>query len=158
MNVTIIADASHCPETGAGGYGFWIACGRGRIGGNGEFKLPVESSCTAEMQAIINALHSAIKKGLVCKEDIVLIQTDCQQAIDNFLKFRTGTTHEQKLVKILYELENKNNLDTRFKHVPGHTSGHEPRLAANNTCDRQARAHMRKARGRILEVTKVLKK
>jgi len=150
MNVTIIADASYCPETGAGGYGFWIACGRGRIGGNGEFILPVESSCAAEMQAIINALHKAIQKQLVCKSDMVLLQTDCQQAIDNFLKFRRGTTHEQKLVKYLHKLENMNNLDIRFRHVPGHTRGDEPRLAANNTCDRQARAHMRAARNRIL--------
>lgn len=32
MRVTILADASHCPTTKAGGYGYWIASERGKKG------------------------------------------------------------------------------------------------------------------------------
>lgn len=35
MKVTIIADASHCGNTGATGYGFWIASDRGKRNGGG---------------------------------------------------------------------------------------------------------------------------
>lgn len=87
MRVTIIADASFCPDTNVAGYGYWIACERGKDGGGGEMKGRVESSLIAEMQAVVNALYISIRKNLVQANDHVLLQTDCEGAI---LKFKTG--------------------------------------------------------------------
>ena len=103
------------------------------------------------MQGVVNALYLGIKRGIISTGDVILIQVDCQQAIDNFLKFRTKMTDEEtSLIRLFYKLEKGNDIMCHFRHVPGHTNGKEPRLAANNQCDRDARLHMRKMRTRIL--------
>jgi ribonuclease HI len=84
MRVTIIADASFCPNTNVAGYGYWIATERGKQGGGGEMKGRVEGNIAAEMQAVANALHIALRLTLVQQKDEVLIQTDCMAAIDAF--------------------------------------------------------------------------
>lgn len=38
MLVTIVSDASFCVDTGAAGYGIWIACDRGKLKLGGRFK------------------------------------------------------------------------------------------------------------------------
>lgn len=67
MRVTIIADASWCPDTYLGGYGFWIASERGKMPGEGVFKRKCNNSCEAEAMALVNALHVGIKNNLVHK-------------------------------------------------------------------------------------------
>ena len=99
MNVTILADASHCPDTKAGGYGFWIASARGKKGGSGVLNGAIASSTLAEMMAIANAIHQGIKFGLVQGHDTLLVQTDCESAIFAFTKKRKGSEEEKKVMQ-----------------------------------------------------------
>lgn len=148
--VTIIADASWCPNTHAGGYGFWIASDRGKQGGSGAFRDTVVSSTAAEMMALINALHHACKVNLVQEHDGVLMQTDCQDAIRYFEGkhpiYNPRREEEQKLVVYFNELLSKAGVSVSFRHVKGHTDGREPRLYINNKCDEFAKRAMRKMR------------
>ena len=96
MNVTIFADASYCNELRVGGYGFWVACERGKKAGGGRLRTnDVSSSTVAEMMALANALHCAIVHGLVLDNDIVLLQTDCMAAIDAFEGRRTRLIQQE---------------------------------------------------------------
>lgn len=150
MNHTIIADASYCPHTGAGGYGFWYASPKAKYGGEGELKNPVTSSCAAEMMAVINALHHACMNGFIEEKDDVLLQTDCKDAI---LVMRGGriihNADERKAKEHLQNLERSFKLRLRYRYVPGHTDGRTARTATNNICDQKARWHMRNMRHRL---------
>ena len=147
MWVTIIADASYCPETGKAGYGFWIACQRGKLGGDGVFHSNVENNIAAEMMAINNALHVGCKRGLVREGDCVLLQTDCQPAIDAFNFRRVNITQqEQSLSEWFKCFCIAKGLKVRLKHVKGHSTSNDARFVVNNICDRKARENMRKAR------------
>jgi ribonuclease HI len=150
MWVTIIADASYCPDTQAAGYGFWIASDRGKRGGHGGIKERVVNSIAAEMMALVNGLYMACRYGLADQGDTVLLQTDCQAAIDAFTHKRARITHEETdLVSYLETLAKDLQLTVMFKHVKGHTSGGTPRLFINNKCDELARDAMRKMRGQF---------
>lgn len=145
---TIIADASYCPDTHVGGYAFWIASDRGKRGGDGMFKSRPVNNIAAEMMAILNGLHDAVKWGLVQDGDGVLLQTDCQPAIDAFNQFRKNQTdQEETLAKWYLDFCVTRRLNVELRHVKGHTNRKEARFASNNSCDRKARANMRKARG-----------
>jgi ribonuclease HI len=150
MLVTIIADASYCPDTGAAGYGFWIASARGRRSGSGSVRQPVTSSISAEMMAMVNGFHQACVWGLIQPKDSLLLQTDCQSAIHAFqnMRFRMSTEEvavvaRMRLIAATYDVE------TSFRHVKGHTSGKTPRTWVNNECDRLAGAAMRVTRERL---------
>jgi ribonuclease HI len=147
MWVTIIADASYCPDTGKAGYGFWIASQRGKMGGDGVLKGKIENNIAAEMMALLNAVDAARKSNLVHKNDSVLMQTDCQPAIDAFKGLRQSiTSQEKRLVRWYKDFCNEHNLHIRFKHVKGHTDNEDARYVVNNICDRKARKNMRQAR------------
>lgn len=146
MNVTIIADASHCPETKVAGYGFWIASGRGKFGGGGAMRSKVDNSTIAEMQAVVNSLWIALDKGFAQEGDEILIQTDCLAAIQAFGSQRYLSADEQKVTRALRGLADNFKLKLKLKHVKGHTTRAEARFVTNNCCDKRAKAAMRKAR------------
>ncbi len=147
MLITIIADASFCPDTKVAGYAYWIICKRGKKGGDGTFKGPVESNIIAEMMALLNALQGGLTSKVVRHNDQVLLQTDCQPAIDTFKKRRRRpSTKEKELIHWLDECLRTNNIAVRFRHVKGHSGRDEGRYVANAICDRKARRNMRKAR------------
>lgn len=150
MRVTIIADASFCPDTNAAGYGYWIACDRGKTGGGDEMKGRVPSSMVAEMQAVVNALYVAARLSLVQQGDSVLIQTDCLAAIDTFegrREFLNG--NEIEVLKAMSHVRSKLELTILFRHVKGHTRNREARFVTNNLCDERAKTAMRRARARF---------
>lgn len=149
MRVTIIADASWCPQTHVAGYGFWIASDRGKQGGSGAMRNTVVNNNAAEMMALINGLHHACKTGLVQACDAVLLQTDCQAAIHALVNAETRkhiSKTELELVAYFKELQDRVGFNVEFRHVKGHTDGKQPRLFINNKCDEFARKAMRKAR------------
>lgn len=150
MLVTIIADASYCPDTGAAGYGFWIASARGRRAGSGSVRKAVTTSVSAEMMAMVNGFHQACAWGLVQKSDKVLLQTDCQSAINAFqnMRFRMNA-EEVAVVAKMRVIAATYDVETSFRHVKGHTSGKTPRAWVNNECDRLAGAAMRVARDKL---------
>lgn len=152
MRVTIITDASWCDMTQAGGYGYWVACERGRERGGAAFRVRPSSSLIAEMMAMVNGLCQAVRSGLVMAGDRVLIQTDCQAAIDIF----SGKTdpHNREELQVLTHMKRalkSSSLVVEYRHVKGHTAGNTPRTYVNNYCDHQARTAMRKLRQNIKE-------
>lgn len=150
MRVTIIADASFCPDTNVAGYGFWIASERGKQGGGGEMKCRVDGNIAAEMQAVVNALYIAHRLQLVQAADEVLIQTDCMAAIDAFEgKRRNLPAQEWEAVKVLRRLRSDHSLRVVFRHVKGHTGKKEARFVTNHLCDKRAKEAMRRARARV---------
>jgi ribonuclease HI len=155
MRVTIIADASHCSDTGAAGYGYWIATERGKHGGGGFIRQKVSGSIAAEMMAIINAVAVAAKRELLQKGDHALLQTDCQGAIDSFTGLRKRLTqHEKDAKELFFELKRGTGFTFSFRHVKGHTSRPEARFVTNNLCDKRAKDGLRLAREWILTDSK----
>lgn len=154
MRVTIIADASHCTDTQAAGYGYWIASERGKHGGGGFIRQKVSGSIAAEMMALINAVAIAVKRELLQKGDHALLQTDCQGAIDAFTGLRKRLSqHEKDAREIFYELKQGTGFTISFRHVKGHTSNPEARFVTNNLCDARAKKGMRLARRFLEEAT-----
>lgn len=150
MRVTVIADASHCPDTKAAGYGFWAVSERGRHGGGGPMQVPIDSSSAAEMAAIVNGLYFALFKGIATKGDHILLQTDCQAAIDAFESKRRILTSDEKYAKArFFDIKKRNNVTVSFRHVKGHTNRTEARYVTNNLCDQRAKDGMRLARRRF---------
>lgn len=155
MRVTIIADASHCPNTGAAGYGYWAVSERGRQGGGGSMRDPVDTSSAAELLAIVNAFFFAQMKGIVAEGDHVLLQTDCQRAIDILeSKIKELSKDERVGKKRFYELKREYGCTVSFRHVKGHTRRTEARYVTNNLCDQRAKHGMRLARKRMKGDTK----
>ena len=155
VRVTIIADASHCTKTKAAGYGFWAVSERGKHGGGGSMASPVDTSSAAELLAIVNGLFFGKLKGILDAGDHVLLQTDCQRAIDVLEgRIQTMTKDERAGRKRFYELKREYACRVSFRHVKGHTSRTEARYITNNLCDKRAKNGMRLARKRIREYGK----
>lgn len=148
MKITIIADASYCCETKIAGYGFWIASSRaGKYGGSGVIKEDVETNNAAEMMALANALAIAVKRGMVAQYDEVLLQTDCVAAISGFMGQRDlRVEQELEVYRWFCSLRSSMNLQTKFRHVKGHTSSNDARSVTNKMCDIRAKKAMRRAR------------
>lgn len=153
MRVTIISDASWCPNTRAAGYGFWSVSERGRHAGGGSFKAGAKSAMHAEMMAIVNALHVTLALGIAAKGDRVLIQTDCLYGIYTFegrglmgKKARKRNAFLSPVVDLFKEHVRANDLTVEFRHVRGHTSVADQRSMAQRHADARARVGMKKAR------------
>lgn len=147
MRVTVIADASFCPEYRVAGYGYWIASERGRKAGGGAMRDLVNNSLVAEMMAVVNALHDGLKYELIMQGDEVLFQTDCIGAMEYLQRMPTGLPVDAgRVTKAFFDLRINAKLDVRFRHVKGHTGLKEARFASNRRCDERAKQAMRKAR------------
>lgn len=149
MNITIIADASFCPDEHVAGYGFWIASQRGKLGGGGKCidGGRVDSSTAAEMMAVCDSIHQAIEARLVQPQDSVLVQTDCMAAIQAFQGLRTNLpVQERNAVKYMQQLTKELALTFMFKHVKGHSGILDARSITNKLCDERAKKAMRIAR------------
>lgn len=148
MLITILADASWCPDTRVAGYGYWIASDRGSEGGGGVMTTrQVASNTVAEMMALANALHHAMLLDLVQADDSILFQTDCIAAILGFTGKRMLALEQERLVNAYMRRSQRMlNLEFEYRHVKGHTRSREARFLANNHCDAQARSYMRQAR------------
>lgn len=150
MRVTIIADASFCPDLKVAGFGYWIASDRGKTGGGGALKGTIANNVVAEMMAVCNGLHQAIFKGLVLAGDEVLLQSDCRPALDAFARVRSKLSEaEHRVVMALDKLISSGNLDVTYRHVKGHSKDKASRYVANECCDKRAKKHLRKARGQV---------
>ena len=146
MNVTILTDASFCPNTKAAGYGGWIASDRGKTMVGGAFKTSISCSEVAELAAVANVVSKATRLGLILPEDHLLIQVDCLRVINVTMgwsePYLVGEADIHKyLVGLLSEFSTY-----RFKHVKAHTSGYDKRTRSNNHCDLEAKRHMKAVR------------
>lgn len=148
MNVTILSDASYCPEYKVAGYGFWIACGRGKLGGGGQITEEVEDTNAAEMMAICNSICYGVDRRLIEPGDRLLVQTDSLAAIDRLQGKRvvTLTPQQERIIAYYQKVVRGLDLTVVFRHIKGHTGLPEARYVANRMCDKRARDHMRAAR------------
>jgi ribonuclease HI len=151
MLVTILSDASYCPETRAGGYGYYAVSERGRSHGGGPMKALRANSQDAEMCAAVNAVHFALKYGIAVPGDALVMQMDCTGAMDK-LKGAECPDGDSALHQWA-DLIHSNGLSVSFRHVKAHVTYAEarksPRLWCNWLCDRHARDGMREARAQV---------
>lgn len=110
----------------------------------------IKGPAAAEMLAVCNVLYIAWAKQLVQARDHVLIQTDCQAAIQAFEGSRTVSNPDEKeAVRYLHTIRREKSLNVSFRHVKGHTNRPEARFVTNNLCDRRAKEGMRQARATL---------
>ncbi|QHB80481.1 putative ribonuclease H-like protein [Sphingomonas phage vB_StuS_MMDA13] len=111
---------------------------------------PVDTSSAAELLAIVNAFFFAQLRGILVEGDHVLLQTDCQRAIDVLeSKIKELSNDERAGKKRFYELKREFGCTVSFRHVKGHTRRTEARYVTNNLCDQRAKHGMRLARKRM---------
>lgn len=145
-----MVDASYCQESGAAGYGYWIASERGKKGGGGPMRGAVCGSAAAEMLAACNALFVALELTLAQPGDHVLLQTDCVSAIQAFEGSRTVRVKDEFTALVYFrKLKKDKSINVSFRHVKGHTTRSEPRYVTNKLCDRRAKEGMRQARATL---------
>jgi len=130
--ITLFADASFCPDTGAYGWCFWIKHGSPakttlRSGGG----LGMKGSHQAEVEALRQGLQEIETLGILGKN--IVIQSDCLGALNTIEaeleKFRTAGA------KRAYS-----------KHVKGHQGHKDKRSSVNTICDQRAGECMMKFR------------
>jgi ribonuclease HI len=149
MLVTILTDASWCPDTGAAGYGYWIASGRGKRPGGNTMRR-ASNPTHAEMMAIANGLTLAVKAGLVERGDDVLVQTDSTDAIaclrGERMRYESFTLELAEVRSYVVAFALEHELRIEYRHVKGHSDRPKARYKANNHCDERAKKFMRRAR------------
>jgi len=124
MLVTVIADASWCPRTRAGGWAAWVRAEGTKIARAGAFKGRAVSSNQAEEWALRNGMYIAAQVPGVTR---LLAQSDCLNML-------------QRMPEIV------GGLPVEYRHVKGHTKNPAARSWVNRWCDAEAKKHMRSQR------------
>ena len=162
--VMIFADASWCSETRAGGWGAWIkADGAQSITTGASLKGEIASAHVAELMALANAIHVAKANGFLAESAVVMLQSDCANALANIRRRLPGATNnrarggcvitptsrKRKLapgaaepLEAIAKIATEHKLHIQVRHVPGHTAG-EGRQYVNRLCDGIARRGMK---------------
>lgn len=164
--VVLISDASFCPDTRAAG---WAGAAIARDGinvhrTNGPIKDRCSKSGTAEFFASLYTLRWAIDKGVVWKNDKVIIIVDSLEVYGNQMRKSAAAverlTAEDKLwsnhvngqgpLMMMSALIGRYGLDVEFRQTAGH-----PTKAVRNSdrvarlmhdCDRLSRTQMKERR------------
>lgn len=142
MLVTLITDASSCPDTLGAGYGYWCVSERGREGSGGILKGDIKDSYEAELKGAINALIKCHKKGLIQDHDTVLIQLDNKGVVGLFNEDHIPRKDLVEAMEIFQAFIRKHSIKILSRHVKGHSKSSGNRYAANRHCDERAREFM----------------
>lgn len=148
--ITIITDASHCPDTLAGGWACWIVCDGQRYKHSARLKNQYVTAWHAEAAAIINSCVYLNKQALRFDNIYkLLIQSDCLSALTHFekaVKNDKGCKLPKDLLK-KWQSFYKSLPQLEFRHVEGHQcNSRGARYYVNNWVDREAKKHMRSLR------------
>ena len=163
MMLTLFADASFCPDTGAAGYGAWAikeTWDRGRFF-SGPINVKCKSSNDAELLGIVSAAYALEEQKAFHDVTSIMIQCDNVTALGFILQSipntrvrpiaglrapllqgaPTGNKHNLKALKWFQEtLAGKR---VWLRHVKGHnTVENDGRSWVNTRCDEAARKHM----------------
>jgi len=142
-----MTDASHCPDTGAAGFGFWCASDRGKLAGGSKFRGVLKDSYEAEFKGVANSLKASMNAGLILSGDKVLVQLDCIGVIFCLEGKSKPRCDVEKVLKYIRDIVKQHGLTLECRHVKGHTRRSKGnRFAANNHCDKRAKTAMREAR------------
>lgn len=149
--VTIIADASFCPDSKMAGYGSFVASDRGKRYFNGALPNTTDNN-TAEIMVIVNALWHGLQNNLIEEGSTLLIQTDSVTAIRTFKgEVKTKNNQQTKAYRTLWDYSDRFKLKLTFRHLPGHSCGADKRSKVQISCDRAAKIHMQRARAEFMQ-------
>lgn len=153
MRVTLMTDASHCTQTGAGGFGFWCVSDRGKLAGGKPLSGVVKDAYQAEAKGVANSLVMGFRSGIIQGGDTVLVQLDNLA----FVRGLSGISRKiRKDIKVILEFISnfctENNISIECRHVKGHSDKTDSRYASNKHCDRIAKEQMRIARKELKKV------
>lgn len=164
--MTIFADASFCPKTGAAGWGAWAirdGWGKGRLMG-GPFRRTIRNSTEAEICGLASAIHDLDRADALGEVEAFILQCDNVAAPGTIFHrvpwarwakscdARDVAAHfrKSKLQGVEAEaVDAVKNLTLGravwLRHVKGHVSG-TGRNWVNQQCDDEARRHMQAMR------------
>lgn len=151
--ITLIADASFCSETRAGGYAF-------QIYGRGESKFVAKcfpklckTSTQAELFAVIHAFNYGVKNNLIKINDLLKIRTDCDQVLRYLTssKYLESSNIVNDAIRQFNQTVSRYKLEVQFQHI----CGHNPIKATyedcvQTKCDRASRKRMRQQRKNLI--------
>jgi ribonuclease HI len=173
--LTLFADASFCPKTGAAGWGAWAKRDgwmNGRFYG-GPMRRPFKTSNSAEICGIASALHEIHAAGSLEDVETVIIQCDNVVALGMILshveRSRTASRKGARDVDIPLvrwakcdELARKAISAIRrttqgktiwLRHIRGHGTDDTTRSWVNEQCDAEAKRHMNSVRDSLRATT-----
>lgn len=151
MNVSIFADASLCPKTRVAAWGAYCRSDRGISYEGAALKSSYKVTGDAELHAIVNAVHLAFRSGVAQPGDILLVQSDCAEAIRMIEGEQPARRRGSKAgVDKLHALVKSKNAKLSMRHVKGHSGRGTGRFAANTHCHQLAIEAMREKRDSIL--------
>lgn len=164
--VTIFADASFCPKTGAAGWGAWAirdGWGKGRFMG-GPIRRQIRNSTEAEICGLASAVHDLHRAKLLADVEAFILQCDNVAALGSIhhrvpwarwaksCDARDVAAHFRKTKLRDIEAEAIDAIKqitfghaVWLRHVKGHVSG-TGRNWVNQQCDAEAGRHMRAMR------------
>lgn len=140
--LTLITDASFCPTEGFGTWAAWWKIDGVMNRRSGVIATPTLSSTEAELFAMVNGLHLAVKTLAELGGDAYLVaQTDCQAVIDWLLKpvGALPIDARARAIQLGRKLVKDEFTGVRWKHVKGHTASSAPRSVVQDWCDREAK-------------------
>lgn len=165
--VTVFADASFDPRTGAAGWGAIVMRSAGYFEFGGALRDPCESATDAELRAAANGLRKASAQGLLMGKPYIVLQLDSTDAIACILRavprarysagggardvadapsrsevpgeFRCAINHIADVIESA-------GADLILRHVKGHRRGESGRHRLNDRADTLAKQGMRRVR------------
>lgn len=147
MLVSVFSDGSFCRHKLVGGWGAFIKSNRGSLFRGGPLRGRVNTSLEAEVLAAVNAIHLAVSTEIAVEGDLILLQSDCTDALDILtLVGRSGTARCRYAKKLTNRLLMKKGIALNVRHVKGHQRSLEPRFKVNNICDEMAKEGMNEMR------------
>lgn len=158
--ITVITDASWCPEIKCAGWAVWVVCDGQRLQNSGAVMPQVASSGDAEFIALVHGLDLALQSFRPQKRTKVLVQSDSIDALRYFenrckqQKEFAPTARwwvrqaEIRLAALLASTPERMLYETR--HVKGHSNSKQgARFYVNNWADEEAKKQMRLIRDRV---------
>lgn len=146
--VSIFVDASHCPKTKLAAYAFQVRGSGQPIYGCSDIPGLCESSNTAELSGLYAAVATAREYGLLTDGCKLFVYTDSQFVIDRVWRDKgKNSATQKKLADGIKAMFNTHRLDTRYKHIRGHSRVLGPFTGAMRHCDTLARQRLNLSRG-----------
>lgn len=147
--ITINTDASYSGDHKKGGYAFYIVCNEFRIKSGGPFRVEPRNSEEAEMMAIGNAIATLLRRAILPKTKLLVINSDCKNGMTKIQKPNKivnvdNRTLPRKVKELLNQLSNRvGNPKIDFRHVKAHNGFPDARSWVNDWCDKEAKKHMK---------------
>lgn len=145
--ITVITDASYCPDTKAGGWAAWCVRDGHRLKVSGQLEMLTQNSTEAELLAMLQGIRRALKFYAPPLRTYLLIQSDNTGALKKLGQpGQPGSAYDlahQHYCKIMEEF----SPFLKTRHVKGHSDSRKgARYYVNNWADKEAKKHMREMR------------